>query len=612
MSAAQEIVVDAVPLESGSIPVRVVKSSEFLMEKGSKTTATFMPFGKPLAVTANRWVGATGDYKVDLVFKVTGSIDATENTATLRLRAGNTVVREAGIGWDTRERIYLSGKTKLTKGNTDFVVELVPGKPPKEGESPLVARVEMLRFEGPLDGSVKEFSSQYKRIMVDGPPPKWDQHDARRAYARKILGTVGERAFRRPIDEPTLDRLVKIALMTDEQPDTSFEEGIRQAIAGILVSPRFLFRAETQPSPNDPSKVVDLDDFALASRLSYFLWNSLPDDALLGLARKGELRANLSKEVDRMLADKKSERFVTSFVGQWLQARDVGTINVIPGAILKIRSQEDAFKIFSGDVRRDMQRETEMLFGYILREKRPVTELLTANYTFLSDKLAEFYGIDGVDGREMRKVELTDQQHRGGILRQGNFLVVTSNPTRTSPVKRGLFVLDNVLGTPAPPAPPNVPALEAAKKPGLKNPTVRELMELHRQNALCASCHARMDPLGLAFEHYNALGQWRNDENGKPIDPAGKLITGESFKSVDELIRVLATSRKHDVHRAMVEKLMIYALGRGLEYYDMPELERIVANVESKGGTLRAVMDEVIASPAFQKRRGDGARIAKN
>jgi len=612
MSAAQEIVVDAVPLESGTIPVRIVKSSEFLKEKGSKTTAAYMPFGKPLTVTANRWVGASGDYKVDLVFKVTGSIEATENTATLRSRVGTGLVREAEIGWDTRERIYLSSKIKLTKGNNDFVIELVPGKPPGQGESPLVAHVEMLRFEGPLDGSVKEFSSQYKRIMVDGPPPNWDQHDARRAYARKILGTVGERAFRRPLDQPTLDRLVKIALMTDEQPDTSFEEGIRQAIAGILVSPRFLFRAEMQPSPNDPSKIVELDEFALASRLSYFLWNSVPDDALLSLARKGELRSNLVKEVDRMLADKKSERFVTSFVGQWLQARDVSTINVDPRAILKIRDLEEAFKVFSGDVRRDMQRETEMFFGYVLREKRPVTELLTAKYIFLSEKLAEFYGIDGVEGRDMRKVDVTDQQHRGGILRQGNFLIVTSNPARTSPVKRGLFVLENVLGTPAPPAPPNVPALEAAKKSGPKNPTVRELMELHRQDALCASCHARMDPLGLAFEHYNALGQWRDDESGKPIDPKGKLITGESFQNVDELIRVLATSRKHDVHRAVVEKLMIYALGRGVEYYDMPEIERIIAAVESKGGTLRAVIDEVIASPAFQKRRGDGARVARN
>jgi hypothetical protein len=611
MTAAQEIVADAVPLDGGRIPQRWVKSEEFKKDEGSKTTAAYMPFANPLTVSSKRWVNHNGDYKIDLAFKVTGSIAATENTAMLRVKIDDKVVREDEIGWDSRDRIVISGKAKLEKGNHLFGIELVPVKPPKEGESPLVARVEWLRFDGPLDGSVKEYSNEYKRIMVDGPPPSWEDREGRRAYARKILGTVAERGFRRPVDAATTDQLVKIALTTDDLPDTSFEEGIQQAIAAILVSPRFLFRAETQPQPNDPGKVVELDEFALASRLSYFLWSSLPDPQLLDLARKGELRSKLGAEVDRMLKDSKSNRFITSFVGQWLQARDVTTINVNPQSILKTKTQEDGFKVFSYEVRRDMQREAEMLFANVVRENRPVTELLTANYTFVSEKLASFYGIEGVEGRDMRKVDLPNGQ-RGGLLRQANFLVVTSNPARTSPVKRGLFVLENILGTPAPPAPPNVPALEAAKKPGLKNPTVRELMELHRQDALCASCHSRMDPLGLAFENYNALGQWRSDENGKPIDTAGKLITGEAFKNVEELVKILATSRKHDVHRAMVEKIMIYALGRGLDYYDMPELERIVGAVESKNATLRAVIDEVIASPPFQKRRGDGSRIAQN
>jgi hypothetical protein len=613
LDSAQEIVVDAVPLEAGKMPYRAVKADEFKLPKAEdpngKTTAKYIPFAKPMRLVANRWVGWNGDYKIDLVFKVTGSVEATENTAVLRVFAGTTKVAETEIGWDTREKIYLSGKTKLTRANTDFVIELEPRTPPREGESPLVARVELLQFQGPLDGSVKEFSTQYRRIMVDGAPPKAEDGEGRKAYARKILAPIAERAFRRPVDEATVNRLVEIALLTDQLADTAFEEGIRQAIAGILVSPRFLFRAETQPQPNDPAKIVPLDDFALASRLSYFLWNSLPDQALLDLARKGELRPNLNKEVERLLKDPRAERFFASFVGQWLQARDVTTINVDPRAVLGLKDLEAAFKIFNGDVRRDMQRESEMLFAHVLRENRPVTELLTANYTFLSEKLAEFYGIDGVDGRDMRKVDLKPEARRGGILRQGNFLVVTSNPNRTSPVKRGLFVLENVLATPAPPAPPNVPALEAAKK-SLKNPTVRELMELHRQNALCASCHARMDPLGLAFEHYNAIGQWRDDEKGKPIDPAGKLVTGESFSDLDQLINALATSRRHDVIRALVEKLMIYSLGRGTEYYDRPEIDRIVAAVERKNGTLRAVIDELVASAAFQQRRGDGSRVA--
>jgi hypothetical protein len=609
MSAAQEIVSEALPLEAGRIPQRVIKNEEFMAEKGSKTTAGYLPFNKPNRVRVSRWVPATGDFKVDLRFKVTGSIEATENTALLRVKVGDQVVSENEIGWDSSERIVLSGRTRLEKGNRDFSIELIPANPPKEGEKPLVARVDSVRFEGPLDGSVKEYSNEYKRIMVDGPPPSWEDQAGRRAYARKILGNLAERAFRRPIDDLTLEKLVSIALTTDNQPDTSFEEGIRQAVAGILVSPRFLFRSETQPQPDDPDRMVPLDDFALASRLSYFLWRSLPDATLLEEARKGTLRRNLTREVDRMLKDPRSERFVVSFVGQWLQARDVTTINLNARAILKSKDLEEALKYFSHDLRRDMQRESEMLFAHVLRENRPVTELLTADYAFLSEKLAQFYGIDGVEGREMRKVALQGQ--RGGVLRQATFLMVTSNPTRTSPVKRGLFVLENLLGAPAPPPPPNIPALEAAKKPGLKNPTVRELMELHRQEALCASCHARMDPLGLAFENYNALGQWRESENGKPIETSGKLITGETFQTADDLVKILATSRKRDVHRAMVEKVMIYALGRGLEYYDRPELERMVTAIESKNATLRAVIDEVIASTAFQNRRGDGNRLVR-
>jgi len=612
LAAAAAIAEQALPLEAGSIPKRMIRPEEFKPAAGIKGSAKSLPFASPAAFTSERWVNHDGEYKVDVVFKVTGSDEATENTATLRLRAGDSEVREAGIGWDTRDRIYLGGKVRLAKGNQLFELKLDPAQAPKEGENPLTARVEGVWFEGPLDGSVKEFSSQYQRVMFEGPPPPWQEGEKRREYARKIFTRFGERAFRRPLNETTLDRLVDIALTMDAQPDTSFEEGIRQGLAALLVSPRFLFRAETQPQPNDPGQVVDLDEFALASRLAYLLWSSLPDEALLDRAKKGELRANLTAEVDRMLGDQKTDRFISSFVGQWLQARDVTTININPRAVLGTKSSADAYRQFSGEVRRDMQRESELLFAHVLRENRPVTELLTADYAFLSEKLAEFYGIPGVKGREMERVQLPPDSRRGGILRQANFLVVTSNPTRTSPVKRGLFVLENILATPAPPAPPNVPALEAAKKPGVKNPTMRELMEIHRENALCKSCHARMDPIGLAFEHYNAVGLWRDDERGAPIQTDGKLVTGETFDGVDALIQVLATSRKTEVHRAMVEKLMTYALGRGMEYTDMPEIERIVAAVEQKNGSLRAVLDEVVASAAFQKRRGDGNRLAKH
>jgi hypothetical protein len=249
------------------------------------------------------------------------------------------------------------------------------------------------------------------------------------------------------------------------------------------------------------------------------------------------------------------------------------------------------------------------LFGHLVRENRPLTELLTADYTFLNDKLAEFYGITGVKGQDMRRVSLTKESHRGGYLTQGTFLLVTSNPTRTSPVKRGLFVLDNLLGTPAPPAPPNVPPLEDTKRKADKILTMRQTMEIHREKPLCASCHTRMDPIGLALENFNALGKFREKEQGEPIDTAGQLVTGEKFNNVEELVKILTTSRKKDFYRCATEKLLTYATGRGVEYYDAPTIEKIVESMERDGGKTRSLVYGIIESAPFQMRRGDGDRL---
>ncbi|HYR59158.1 MAG TPA: DUF1592 domain-containing protein, partial [Chthoniobacteraceae bacterium] len=376
-----------------------------------------------------------------------------------------------------------------------------------------------------------------------------------------------------------------------------------------LASPRFLFRAEVQPEPNNAGRTVPIDEFALASRLSYFLWSSMPDDELFALARDGKLRANLRAQIDRMLADPRSKRFVENFVGQWLQTRDVEGINVDVRIFLGLKNDE-AYRIFNQRLREAMREETELMFAHLLTENRPVLDLLTADYTFLNEQLASFYGIPGVKGTEMRKVALPPESHRaGGILTHGATLVVTSNPTRTSPVKRGLFILENILGTPAPPAPPNVPDLEQSKKSGAKL-TMRELMAVHRENPLCASCHARMDPLGFALENFTPLGTWRDRENGKPIETAGQLITGEKFKDVAELAHVLATSRRDDFYRCLTEKLLSYAIGRGLEYYDTVTVNQIVERLKKDNGAMRSLIYGVVESAPFQKRRGDGERVA--
>jgi hypothetical protein len=334
----------------------------------------------------------------------------------------------------------------------------------------------------------------------------------------------------------------------------------------------------------------------------------MPDEELFRAAGTGELRNTQSAQVARMLKDARAQAFVKNFTGQWLEARDVEFLPINPAAVLGLgdrRGNANAPRVdFDGVMRRAMRTEVEMAFDYVMREDRSVLELIDANYTFLNEKLAGQYGITGVSGDTFRKVDLPADSPRGGVLTDGAILVVTSNPTRTSPVKRGLFVLENILGTPPPPPPPDIPALEEAKK-GIDGhePTLRELLATHRSSPLCSSCHSRMDPLGLAFENFNALGMWRDTEAKQPIMAAGKLATGEAFTNVRELKHLITHERRLDYYRCITEKLMTYALGRGLEYYDLPTVDQIVAQLEKEQGKFSVLLDGVIQSAAFQRQR---------
>ncbi|HQZ27943.1 MAG TPA: DUF1592 domain-containing protein, partial [Verrucomicrobiales bacterium] len=447
-----------------------------------------------------------------------------------------------------------------------------------------------------------------RHLFSEGPPPADEK--LRDQYRETILRRFATSAFRRPVEDATVARLVALARQVTLQPGYGFEEGIAEGLTAILVSPKFLMRAEVQPEPNNPGKIVPIDEYALASRLSYFFWSSIPDEELLRLAGEGKLRENLRPQVDRLLKDEKSKRFVTNFVGQWLEARDVETMSFDERRLLGEKDLGTARKIFGGRLRQSMRFESEEFFGYVLRENRPATELLTANYTFLNEPLAEWYGIDGIKGTNMRKVDLPADSKRGGLLSQGTFQLVTSNPTRTSPVKRGLFVLENFLATPAPPAAPDIPPLEASAKGKNSNLTLREVMKIHAEQKLCASCHARMDPIGLALENYTALGVWREEEKGQKIDTAGQLMTGEKFENAKELSLILATARKDDFYRAITEKMMTYAIGRGIEYFDSPTINRIITNADKSGGTLLQIVYGIVESAPFQKRRGDGRLLA--
>ncbi len=437
----------------------------------------------------------------------------------------------------------------------------------------------------------------YRQVFGEAPLPAPQEHREQRA--RGILENVATQAYRQPVSGEFLDKLLQLANASVDSNEPTVEQLVCRAVEVILVSPRFLYRAEFQPRPDDPEHVHPLDDFALASRLSYFLWSSLPDDELLDLASTGRLRDELSRQVRRLVKDPKSERFVENFVGQWLHTRQVVGLHK-SGTLHK---QIDR-------LRRDMRDETYRFFTHIMREDLPVIDLIGADYSFLNDDLAKHYEIPGVIGDQLRLVKFKPDSPRGGVLAHASVLMVTSNPNRTSPVKRGMFVLDNLLGLPAPPAPPDVPSLEESRDRG-ERLTLRKQLARHRADPGCASCHDRMDPLGIGLENFDSIGRWRDEDDGLTIDASSELSSGEQFSDIRELRAVLVEKRRL-FYRCLTRKLMIYALGRGIEYTDTPQIEVIVDAMmaeESDGDHARfsTMLLGIVESPQFQLRRGNGS-----
>ncbi|MFT6619564.1 MAG: hypothetical protein ACJASX_002464 [Limisphaerales bacterium] len=608
ITAAEKIVGQAVPTSGPRIPTATINGSAFKNPDNPEIDGRRLVFEAQQIIQYLHTVKRGGQYNVTAELAVSGSMEASAHAIDLRLLGHGAEFKRAELGWDNRKSIYLSAKIPLTIGENKLGLEIIPKRKPEVDDHPLRLTVKRVYIQGPLDGSELKYPPQYREIFIDGVPPA--SEGERHIYAAKILRRVADRAFRRPVDEQTLSRLVDLAMHIDRQPDNLFEKGIAHAVVAILASPRFLFRAEIQPEPNNPGRIVNVDEFSLASRLSYFLWNSLPDQRLSELAAKGELRVNLRTEIDRLLEDDRSRRFIRSFVGQWLQTRDVEAINIDARRVLRTRDSKHANRIFNSNIRKALRIETETFFGHLVKENERVLDLLDADYTFIDRHLAGFYGFKdfkGLYGRHDR-YQLPKDSRRGGILTQGSFLIVTSYPTRTSPVKRGLFILENILGTPAPPAPPNVPDLEESTGRG-QEISMAKALEIHRSKPLCASCHDRFDPLGLALENYNALGLWRDTDRDEPIQTGGQLMTGERFTDAKNLGKVLATERKVDFYRCLTEKLLTYALGRGMEYYDTPTIDRIVERLERDGGKMRSLIYGVVASAPFQKRRGDGDRL---
>jgi hypothetical protein len=351
---------------------------------------------------------------------------------------------------------------------------------------------------------------------------------------------------------------------------------------------------EWQPEASNPAKVVEIDEFALASRLSYWLWSSTPDDELLSLAFRKELRPNLAAQVLRLLQDPKARALSENFAGQWLELR---TLKVVS-------PDKERFPDFSPELAKAMLQETEELFHFIVQSNRSVTEFLSADYTFVNERLAKYYGIANVIGDEFRKIDLDPKSNRRGVLTHASVLTVTSDPTRTSPVKRGKWVLENILGITPPPPPPNVPALESDAQAELTG-SVRQRLEAHRTKPGCASCHALMDPIGFGLENFNAIGQWRDKDGSFPVDSAGVLTTGQKFNNANELSQILLTDRRDTFLHALVNKMLTYALGRGTEAYDRPAVEAILARMAKENYSFHSLVLGISESLPFQKRRGD-------
>jgi hypothetical protein len=411
--------------------------------------------------------------------------------------------------------------------------------------------------------------------------------------ANTILSTLTRHAYRRPVTKADLDE--PIAFYRKARAQGNFDAGITSAVSSVLTNPQFLFRVESDPKNVPASGVYRVSDLDLASRLSFFLWSSVPDDELLDSAVRGKLSqpAEYDKQVRRLLADPRSKNLATNFAGQWLRLRNVDAID--PSATL--------FRDFDDNLRQAMRQETEMFFDSVLREDRSVRLFIKSDYTFLNERLAKHYEIPNVYGTRFRRVALTPEMRRGGLMRQASVLSVTSYATRTSPVLRGVLVLRNIIGAPPPPPPPNVPALDDSKMSA--NLTMRQRLAAHRKNTICATCHGTIDPVGFSLENFNAVGQWRDFEvDGSRVDSSGAAPGSGPLQGIDGLENALM-ARPELFVSALTENMMTFALGRGVEFYDAPAIRKIVKDAAKEDYKFSSIILGIAKSVPFQMRRAE-------
>ena len=544
---------------------------------------------------------ATLEHKIDVdrpgEYEITieaGGDQAGDEPPKMALAIDGKQERQFAVKNSRTDGRHFTHKRRLAKGShtlaisflNDFWNEKEPD-PTKRDRNLIVYN---LRVSGPLNLAPPKLPASHERIVVAVP----DTKTTRREASEKVIRRLASWAFRRPATEQEVSRLVALTERSARDGE-AYEQGIQLALQAILVSPHFLYKVELDP-PGKEGQPRDLTDLEVATRLSYFLWSSGPDAELLTHATRGSLLSSnasgkapgntLESQVRRMLADVRSKALVEHFASQWLQL----------GGLADHKPSAAAYPEYTAKLRFAMRRETELFVWTVLREDRSVVDLLSADFTFVNESLAGLYGIPGIRGDQLQRVS-TAGTPRGGLLTQASFLTVTSNPNRTSPVKRGKFILDNILGAPPPPPPANVPELVEKELSG----TLRQRMEQHRTNPVCASCHQRMDPLGFALENYDGIGRWRERDGVARIDASGQLPTGEKFQGPQELERLLI-ARKDEFVECLSRKLLTYALGRGLEHYDECAVEKIVAGAKSADYRFSALVLQVVQSDPFLKK----------
>jgi mono/diheme cytochrome c family protein len=527
---------------------------------------------------------AEGDYIVR--FRATGS-KVGGAAAKAEIRIDGKAVKDFVVDVPGDKPTAFETKTRMKMG--EFRVAVAFTNPFEDKKEPDPAKrfrtlgLHQIEIEGPIGGVDRPIPPGAQRLIVAKPGPGVTPA----AAAEKILAAFARKAYRRPVKPAELERMVKLYKLAEGRGEP-FEKAIRLPMKAVLVSPHFLFRIEDDPKDADGIRTIN--DWEFATRLSYFLWSTMPDEELFSHADKGTLRKPevLKAQVARMLKDPRSKALTENFAQQWLTLRQLKTM--APDA--------KTFPNWDESLRSAMLKETESYFDYVVKNDRRITEFLDSDYTFLNERLARHYGIPGVQGNDFRYVKLSDR-HRGGILTQASVLTVTSNPTRTSPVKRGKWVLENILGTPPPPPAPDVPELEATPLKG----TLRQQMEQHRANPACATCHAKLDPMGFGLENFDAIGAWRTEEKKTRIDASGEMPDGSKFNGPAELRKMLL-GKSEAFRKCFAEKMLTYALGRGLEYYDHCVLDDLVKSLKSGDDKLSALVMAVVQSDPFQKRKG--------